>query len=100
MPSPITYNRDPGKEEALAKYFTENEYIQQEQIEENYRRARIYGVLSCLDIIFLYDQPSMAIEIISQEDHKGLLKIATEDEYIYLPQITEIIRGIGHEHNK
>jgi hypothetical protein len=136
MPSPTTYNGDPSKEEALAKYFTENEYIQQEQadkmgevtaaaedlpydklwphprvverleqcnqkvnnlaekIEENYRRARIYGVLSCLDIIFLYDQPSMAIEIISQEDHKMLLKIAAKDEYIYLPQITEIIKEI------
>jgi hypothetical protein len=118
----ITADGYPGKEEALAKYFTENEYIQQElpydklwphprvverleqcnqkannlaeKIEENYRRARMYGVLSCLDIIFLYDQPSMAIEIISQVDHKGLLKIAAEDEYIYLPQITEIIKEI------
>jgi hypothetical protein len=65
-----------------------------EKTGENYRRARVYGILSCLDIIFLYDQPSMAIEIISQEDHKGLVKIAAEDEYIYLPQITEIIKEI------
>jgi hypothetical protein len=72
MPSITTYDYDPSEEEAFSEYIAENEYIQQEQAAEMDK-----GIAAAEDL----------------PEGEGEAKA-------YLPQITEIIKGIGHEHNK
>jgi hypothetical protein len=51
----------------------------------------MHGVLAALDIVFIYDAPTMAEDIVGANDSEKLLRVAELDGYLYLVELKEII---------